>query len=116
MFIETRNQSKSKGIKRKHRIMLPIDFSPKATDILCGRGNVFSNHEGNQYFANLIRTNMRAYVDASNRAEKIRVVDSILREIQRSGFRFAKIDHESKRWYQLDDVQAHQKIGHAIRD
>merc|ERR1711907_898758 len=36
--------------------------------------------------------------------------------IRISGARFAKIDASTKRWYELNDVQAHQKIGHAIRD
>merc|ERR1712025_102221 len=84
--------------------------------ILCGRGNVFSNHEGNQYFGRIIRSNLREYREAANRPEKIRVVDKILKEIRLSGVRFAKIDHETKQWYELNDVQAHQKIGHAIRD
>merc|ERR1712224_593453 len=48
--------------------------------------------------------------------DKIRVVDSILRGIRVSGARFAKCDSETQRWYELNDVQAHQKIGHAIRD
>merc|ERR1712224_988591 len=28
----------------------------------------------------------------------------------------AKLDGATKRWFELNDVQAHQKIGHAIRD
>jgi len=96
--------------------MLPQDYTPGANDILCGRGNVFSNHQGNQFFGRIIRDNLREYVDASNRPEKIKVVDDILREIRVSGARFTKVDSETKRWYELNNVQAHQKIGHAIRD
>merc|ERR1712072_1237592 len=55
-------------------------------------------------------------MEAPNRPEKIRVVDSILRGICVSGARFAKLDSATQRWYELNDVQAHQKIGHAIRD
>lgn len=98
------------------RMMLPMDFTPSAKDILCGRGNVFSNHEGNQYFGRIIRSSIREYVNASNRPEKIRVVDNIHQKIRASGARFCKVDNENKRWYELNDVQAHQKIGHAIRD
>jgi len=115
--INKRNLNKSRKSKMSSSlIILPLNFKPGAKDILCGRGNVFSNHEGNRYFGKTVRSNLREYRDASNRPEKIRVVDEILEEIQLSGARFAKVDRETKRWYELNDVQAHQKIGHAIRD
>jgi len=97
-------------------MILPLDFKPNPEDILCGRGNVFSNHNGNRDFGRIIRDNLEQYRDATNRPEKIRVVGEILQEILSSGARFAKLDNETKRWYELNDVQAHQKIGHAIRD
>jgi hypothetical protein len=108
--------SKSKKNKTSSLVMLPLDFTPKATDILCGRGNVFSNHDGNRYFGRIIRANLKQYRDAVSRPEKIRVVDNILQDIRSEGVRFAKLDNETKRWYELNDVLAHQKIGHAIRD
>jgi hypothetical protein len=115
--INTRNANKYiKNKMSSSLIILPLNFKPGAKDILCGRGNVFSNHEGNRYFGRIIRANLREYREASNRPEKIKVVDEILEEIQLSGARFTKVDRETKRWYELNDVQAHQKIGHAIRD
>eukprot|EP00531_Pseudo-nitzschia_arenysensis_P004703 CAMPEP_0116130872 /NCGR_PEP_ID=MMETSP0329-20121206/8705_1 /TAXON_ID=697910 /ORGANISM="Pseudo-nitzschia arenysensis, Strain B593" /LENGTH=265 /DNA_ID=CAMNT_0003625267 /DNA_START=118 /DNA_END=915 /DNA_ORIENTATION=- len=109
-------KSSSKKNKMSSLLILPIDFTPSPSDILCGRGNVFSNHEGNRYFGRIIRANLKEYRDAVSRPEKIRVVDDILQEIRASGVRFAKLDSETKRWYELNDVLAHQKIGHAIRD
>jgi len=97
-------------------LILPLNYKPGAEDILCGRGNVFSNHTGNRHFGRIVRANLQEYGDASSRSEKIRVVDDILQEIQTSGARFAKLDSETQRWYQLNEAQAHQKIGHAIRD
>lgn len=111
-----RNYKNSKKNSKSSLLLLPQDYTPGANDILCGRGNVFSNHQGNQFFGRIIRANLREYMGASNRPEKIKVVDDILREIQVSGARFAKVDSETKGWYELNDVQAHQKIGHAIRD
>merc|ERR1719330_1012777 len=106
----------SKKNKMSSLLMLPINFTPSASDILCGRGNVFSNHDGNRYFGRIIRANLKPYRDAGSRPEKIRVVDDILQEIRSAGVRFAKLDNETKRWFELNDVLAHQKIGHAIRD
>jgi hypothetical protein len=107
---------KAKKNKISSLSMLPLDFTPSDTDILCGRGNVFSNHEGNRYFGRIIRANLKQYRDAGSRPEKIRVVDDILQELRSEGVRFAKLDNETKRWHELNDVLAHQKIGHAIRD
>jgi hypothetical protein len=107
---------KSKKNKMSSLSILPLNFTPTSTDILCGRGNVFSNHEGNRYFGRIIRANLKPYRDAGSRPEKIRVVDDILQEIRSEGVRFAKLDSETKRWHELSDVLAHQKIGHAIRD
>lgn len=109
-------QQKSENNSKPSRTMLPLDFNPDPKDILCGRGNVFSNHEGNQYFGRIVRASLRDYIAAPNRPKKIRVVGDILQQILISGARFAKVDSKTKRWYQLNNVEAHQKIGHAIRD
>merc|ERR1711935_201929 len=102
---------------KKHSLMiLPLTYKPGANDVLCGRGNIFSNHDGNMNFCRIIRANLRKYQEAPNRSEKIIVVDGISQEFRLSGARFAKIDNETKRWHELDPVQVHQKIGHAIRD
>lgn len=97
-------------------MLLPEDFIPGPTDILCGRGNLCTYHEGNLYFGRIIQASLEEYVAARNRPNKIKVVDKILVKIKNSGARFAKLDKKSGQWYQLNDVQAHQKIGHAIRD
>lgn len=96
--------------------MLPMDFEPSNNDVLCGRGNVYSNHYGNQFFGKVIRDNITVYKEATSRPDKIKVVDGILDKIRDNGARFTKVDTQTERWYELNDVQAHQKIGHAIRD
>ena len=83
--INTRNANKYiKNKMSSSLIILPLNFKPGAKDILCGRGNVFSNHEGNRYFGRIIRANLREYREASNRPEKIKVVDEILEEQNRN--------------------------------
>jgi len=103
-------------------LMLPIDFTPGPKDILCGRGNVFTSHAGNRCFYELVHAGLDAYREASDRPSKIRVVDGISRALRLRGFRFTKLGGcgkdggGAKRWRELSDVRAHQKIGHAIRD
>merc|ERR1712029_500175 len=77
--------------------MLPEDYAPAVNDILCGRGNVFSSHQGNRFFVQIIRDNLQEYMEAKSRPEKIQVVDDILRKIRVSGARFAKLDSKTQR-------------------
>ena len=111
--------------KRKKELpplrLLPPGFKPGRNDILCGRGNVFSNHEGNRSFNKIIHLSLRDYWDAPDRAAKAQVVETTLRFLRISGNRFVKAvvdgtDKRKERWYELTESQAHQKIGHAIRD
>jgi hypothetical protein len=96
---------------------LPKDYTPDETDdILCGRGNVYSSRPGNQYFQRIIQDNRSRYQEASTRPAKIKVVDDILKDIHRRGVKFTKMSNNNNRWCELDNVAAHQKIGHAIRD
>merc|ERR1711937_587239 len=91
-------------------MLLPLNFTPGPNEILCGRGNVYSNHEGNRYFNEVAHSALHDYREAPNRPSKIRVVEETLQEILSSGVRFVKLDSEKKQWYELSDVQAHQKI------
>ena len=116
---KNRNHKQTMIMKKDSRSslnMLPMDFEPSNNDVLCGRGNVYSNHYGNQFFGKVIRDNITVYKEATSRPDKIKVVDGILDQIRDNGARFTKVDTQTERWYELNDVQAHQKIGHAIRD
>lgn len=131
---KTKNHRKPPSSSSSPRSLLPIDFAPGPKDVLCGRGNVFTNHAGNQSFNRVIRASLSEYKEAPNRASKIKVVDAILGDLRSSGVRFIKtagidnnIDNNNdddddiirrlrSQYYELTDVQAHQKIGHAIRD
>jgi hypothetical protein len=96
--------------------ILPQGFLPTETDILCGRGKAFVNHNGNKYFSDIVRNNLHRYADAPRRLDKSKVVASVVAEILDSGARFVKQEKNSGRWYQMNEDQAHEKTGHAIRD
>merc|ERR1719491_523118 len=89
---------------------------PLEMDVLCGRGNVYASHPGNKAFQSIIRDNVQAYSEAKGRLEKVDIVDNVMNQILNSGARIVKIDSTTKQWYQLSDVEAHQKIGHCLRD
>ena len=97
-------------------LLLPADFKPNAsTDILCGRGNFAINHPANVLFNEIVRSSLDDYSSARRRVDKSMVVASVLKELtQDAGARFVK--WKGNQWYQMTTEQAHDKIGHCIRD
>ena len=90
---------------------------PTENDILCGRGKKHNKNLGNIKFSNMIKSNLQRYHDAQKPIERTIVVGSLLAEHIESDTRFFKKDpNSSSQWHQMSDEQAHDKIGHAIRD
>jgi hypothetical protein len=95
---------------------LPEDYELSDADILCGRGRACLKHPGNKTFSEVVRANLQRYIDAPKRVDKSIVVASVADSLKESGGRFIKRDKHSKLYCELSDDQAHEKIGHAIRD
>ena len=71
---------------------------------------------GNRRFRDLIAASTDKYNDAKSRLEKSMVVHYIVEEVKKINGRFLKQDRFSGKWYELDERQAKEKVGHAIRD
>jgi hypothetical protein len=93
-----------------------FDTDIEATDVLCGRGKTSFNHVGNRRFRDIIANSVDKYNSAKSRLEKSMVVHSIVEQVKKVKGRFLKQDRFSGRWYELDERQAKEKVGHAIRD
>jgi hypothetical protein len=89
---------------------------PSALDICCGRGKGRSNSPGNQRFKEVVQDNLQRYDDAPTKADKSRVVESVVTTIQKLGGRFVKQEVSSGDWYQIGPRDARSKVAHAIRD
>lgn len=89
---------------------------PNKLDICCGRGKRFLSHPGNLLFQSLVRDNAHRYAAAPTKVSKSEVVASIVDELATQGARFLKRDESSKGWYEMSQLLAHDKTGHAIRD
>lgn len=94
---------------------LPGGYQPSPYDVCCGRGKKNWNHEGNTIFRKLIRTNVKAYQDATDKQDKSSIVISIVDTIRNQGGRFLK-QNDDKQWYDIGDTQAREKVGHSLRD
>ena len=91
--------------------------SPRATDILCGRGLAFFYHAGNVSFRVAIASNVAKYIAAQSKNEKTLVVRAVVQGILESGARFLK-KHGTKGglWIVAGPKTCRQKVGHALRD
>ena len=92
------------------------EFVPSDQHILCGRGHLFGRHPANQKFNEIIRHYVRNYKESTSRHEKTEIFRTVLAETYDSGLSFMKLDNTTQQWHQLANIEAQQKIGHALRD
>ena len=90
--------------------------SPTRRDILCGRGKGLLNHPGNQRFLEFLKANATSYIEAPTRVEKTIVIAAIFSYLQKEGIRFMKEDQKTRRYVELSEDKAREKIAHAMRD
>jgi len=93
-------------------------YVPTSDDVVCGRGNVCYNHEGNRRFRDLVHSSLERYTKASTRHEKglivISIVDTVRQRTPNGGF--IKKDSKSGEWYEIGDHSAREKVGQTIRE
>eukprot|EP00934_Nitzschia_sp_Nitz4_P007783 Nitzschia sp. Nitz4//scaffold72_size95085//72946//73800//NITZ4_004767-RA/size95085-processed-gene-0.14-mRNA-1//1//CDS//3329557396//7773//frame0 len=110
------SRSNSKTSTKNNVLLLPKNYKPCASDILCGRGRSYAKHQGNKQFSDIVKWNIPRYIQGRNRTDRRVIVGSIVEYIEQQGFRFIKVDTETQQYYQLDSDAVHEKTGHAIRD
>jgi hypothetical protein len=76
--------------------------------------SVYCSIEGNKAFRETIYKHLNEYNSISCRFEKGNLFDCIVEIIRSSGGRFLK--QVNQRWVVLDDREARNKVGHALRD
>jgi len=71
---------------------------------------------GNKRFRDAVSSSLETYMQAETRFEKASVVHKIVDDIRKEGGQFLKKNLSTGRWVQLNEQQAKEKVGHAIRD
>lgn len=104
-------------VKAANTVLAP-NFKPGEHDVVCSRGTRVYNLVGNRNFRQVVDDHIKVYTRASTRAEKsviiIRVVDIVRRRSPLGGFiRFCK---KTKRYLEIGDARAREKVGHAFRE
>ncbi|KAL7580396.1 hypothetical protein ACA910_004421 [Epithemia clementina (nom. ined.)] len=85
-------------------------------DILCTKDKSISNHPGNCLFRSVIEDFRASYVNARDKATKMKITKDVLDCIRNEhGCRFLKFDSDLAKWVELSKVEARDKVGHALR-
>lgn len=84
-------------------------------DVLCGRDKIAFNNVGNRRFRIMISLSINKYVSlAKKRKEKSQLIRSIVESTKECGGRF--LQEKDGILVELSARDAHDKVGHAIRD
>jgi hypothetical protein len=83
-------------------------------DVICGRHKEAFNNIGNRRFRVTISLAQDRYTGATTRKEKSVVIKSLADMVRANGGRF--LQRQDDAWVELSEKQAHEKVGHALRD
>jgi hypothetical protein len=71
---------------------------------------------GNKRFRDAVSAALPKYMKADNRYAKSLVVHTIVNDIHQAGGRFLKYNPATRAWTELNEKEAKEKVGHAVRD
>jgi len=103
--------SKGGGMRK-----LPSTFFPGPMDVICARGAAVYCHPGNRRYRNIIEINLKQYSEARSKAEKSRIVSTIVASIRRASPEGGFVKEEGGLWYEVGDHIAREKVGQSFRD
>ncbi|KAI2510739.1 hypothetical protein MHU86_3687 [Fragilaria crotonensis] len=83
-------------------------------DVLCNRSRKAFNYIGNRRFRILVENNSESYSKTTSKAERSRIVLSIVETIHSAGGRFLS-KAENSTWAEVSLTKAKEKVGHALR-
>jgi hypothetical protein len=91
-------------------------------DVLCGRDKAAFNNIGNRRFRVTVSLSLERYLQAATRKEKSVVIKSVVTMLHADGGKFLQqvpcksSDSDASLYIELNEKQAHEKAGHALRD
>jgi hypothetical protein len=98
--------------------ILPKGYRPTEYDVICGRGRGHYNQPGNKRFRSLITSYLPEYQTLKNKMDKSvffnKIIDVVRSQIRGNVHFIRQISCDT--WETLNDDQAREKVGHAIRE
>jgi hypothetical protein len=87
---------------------------PAQMDVLLGRGRGHLDQPGNKHFRELINSYAPSYNATESKHSKSKIVAQIMSEVLKQGV-FRKYDKPTGLWMPVNDEEAKDKTGHAMR-
>jgi len=109
-LLSLHNQSENCVMRRYY----PLDFLPRDTDVIIGKGAQCYNHYGNKTLRSVVFSTMTDYDATTCKREKSKIVTHVLEQIQMDGS-FIKKDINTGRFFNVDAFMARDKISQAFR-
>jgi len=98
----------------------PKSFAPGKNDVIIGRGKKCHGHFGNKQLKHIVLSNLDEYSMAVLQKEKSQILRSIVNQIRNNHYTrvggFVKQDPKTKRWFDVGDNLAREKISKSFRD
>ena len=105
---------KSKAPKMRQ---LPPTYRLGPNDVLCCRGKVALEHEGNQRFRALVQSHLQAYSTSGCKYQKSKIVSHIVSSVKQAcgpeGGGFVKFIDDA--FFEVGDRFAREKVGQTVR-
>lgn len=115
------NDDKNSASSHNNAVMtiLPEEYVPSETTVICGRGPTVFKHPGNERFRRMVDECLQEYSNAVTKMEKTFIVREIITQVRLGspdGYGFVKKDSRDGRWYVVDENFAREKTTQAFRD
>lgn len=99
------------------RLPMPMDnpiLVPSTDDIVFGPS--FKLHPGTLKLHDIIARHEKAYESINSRRQKTEFAGFLVQQIKSSGSRFVAFDKGSRKWLEVDDIEARNKVSKCIRN
>lgn len=110
------NRSTSSSLIKVHKMVLPPDYKPNNSTVLCGRGKEYYNNVGNRRFRVLVSMHLNRYSAASSKALKSYIVSQVVDAVREAGGGFVRFDKKRNAYIEVGDAVAREKVGAVFRD
>lgn len=111
--------STTSSVEKSHcKAILPEEFTPTPYSVICGRGRKYIDSIGNRRLAVIASMFIPRYSKASRKEEKTVIVSEIMEIVKDAcpNPSWAFIRFWNGRWWEVETVNAREKIGTVLRD
>ncbi|CAB9530819.1 Nitrilase family, member 2 [Seminavis robusta] len=105
----------SKGSKGKER-QLAANYQLGRFDVLCCRGKIALEHEGNCRFRAMVQSFLHQYAHSSCKVVKSRIVSTIVDSVRQASPEGGFVKFVDEGWIVVSDRFAREKVGQTFRD